>query len=145
MTTSGIRSGDAPGSTSLIRYIGPPPSLSSSAGRGVRPHDHAAQRTLGCELERDLRGDDLRDHARQLVGGTPPEDEVLPLVVGWQVAELAAEELAVDVVEVEQTVVRVDAAELVAPGGAQRLHGVGVAVEVDDRFWSAGRCRRRGR
>ncbi len=102
---------------------------------GVRADDDATQRPLGCELEQDLRRDDLRHDPRELIGRSAAEEEVLPLAVGRHVAEQATERRSVDATEVEETVVRVDpAAGLLEPLRTQGLDGVGVAVHVDDAF-----------
>ena len=100
---------------------------------GVRANDHAVERAFAGQLQHDLRGHDLRDHPAELVGGAAPEEQVPPLVVGRQPPELATQEVAVGAVAVDEAVVGVDAApDLVDPLPAERAHGVGVPVEVDD-------------
>ena len=42
---------------------------------------------LGAELERDLGGENLRHDPAELVGRPAPENEVVPLVVGRQMAQ----------------------------------------------------------
>ena len=101
-------------------------------GRDVAAHHHAAQGALAPQLDEDARGDDLGGHAAELVGRAAAEDQVLPLVVGGQPAQLAPQEGAVEPRLVHQPVEGVQAAGALAPALAQRVHGVGVAVEVDD-------------
>jgi len=99
----------------------------------VRAHDHAAQCTFVGELEQNPCGDDLRDHAGELIGGTTAEHQVHPFVVGWQVSELGPERVMIEPRRVAEPLVGVDGAtEFRVPLVAQCLHGVGVPVEVDD-------------
>ncbi len=62
------------------------------------------------------------------------EDEVVPFVVGRQMTQLAAQEIPIHRVDVDEAVICVDSAELLAPRRPQGLHGVGVPVEIDDPF-----------
>ena len=106
---------------------------------GVGAHDDAAKRPLRRELEQDLRRDDLGHDAGELVGGAAAEQEVVPLAVRRQVAEEAAQRRAVHAGEVQEAVVGVDAAvRLLPPLRPQGLHGVGVAVHVDDALLAGG-------
>lgn len=64
---------------------------------------------------------------------------MLPLPGRWEVAELAGQELTVDLVRIGQPEVRVDpAADRLEPARAKRLDRVGVAVEEDDRLLVVG-------
>lgn len=101
--------------------------------RGVGTHDAAAQSTLVAQLQQDLGGHDLCHHTGQLVGRAAAEHEMVQLVVGWQVTQLCPQRAGVDRGAVDQAVVWVDSTlQLVAPLVAQRLHRVGVTIEVDD-------------
>ena len=101
------------------------------ADRGVGVHDHALEGTLGLQLQHDLGGNGSRDDAAQLIRGAAAEDEVVPLALGRQVAQLLVEEVLVHLGGVEDAVEAVDAAGVLEPLGAQGLHGVRVAVDVD--------------
>ena len=101
------------------------------ADRGVGVHDHALEGTLGLQLQHDLGGDGGRDHTAELIRGAAAEDEVVPLTLGGQVAQLLVEELLVHLGSVDDAVEAVDAAGVLEPLGPQGLHGVRVAVDVD--------------
>ena len=110
-----------------MRYSGPPPSLSSSATVRVGAHDHAAQRALRRELEQDLRVATICAHdARELVGRAAAEDEVVPLGLGRQVAELALQEVALHPRGVDEPVVGVDAAAVFSCHAGRRAFTVSV-------------------
>jgi hypothetical protein len=143
ITTSGITSAAAPGSTLRVMYSGPAAVVVLLGDRDVAAHDDAAQRALRLRVDQDARGHDLRDDAAELVGRAASEQHVVPVALGRQPAQFAAQEAAVELRRIGQTEVGVEAAGLLVPLGAQRAHGVAVAVPVDDLLLRARHAIRR--
>ncbi len=99
---------------------------------GVAAHHGARERALGAQSAQDAGCQDLADHAAELVGGAAAPEQVLPLVVGGQMAQLAAQEVAVNPGRIGEAQIGVDAAaDRLVPARPQRAHGVRVAIQED--------------
>ena len=127
----GHHGGRGGGEDLAVEVHGAGPVVVLFADRGVGVHDHALEGTLGLQLQHDLGGDGSRDDAAQLIRSAAAEDEVVPLTLGGQVAQLLVEEGLVHLGGVDDTVEAVDATGVLEPLGPQGLHGVRVAVDVD--------------
>ena len=85
-----------PGGHGLAHEVHRAATLVVLLGDGrVACDDDAVERSLGAELAEDPGGQDLTGHAAELVGRAPAPEEMTPLAVGRQIAELV-EQISAD-------------------------------------------------